>query len=123
MQVFEPLSTTGVTQTYHNDPKFRQCRAMATRSKTLANTWNSPDAVGALADGPAHGDAGVVGAHLASELIDGLQQRLPSQGRGVHGGGGSHGYERIVLYEKLAREEEEHFEYYEEKCKGDFYLV
>jgi hypothetical protein len=43
-----------------------------------------PDAVagGGLADGSAHGDAGLDIAHLAGELVDGLEQRLPSQGRG-----------------------------------------
>ncbi len=54
----------------------------------------SPDAVAGrgLADGPAHGDAGVAGADLAGELIDGLGQSLPSQRCGVHGSRGGHGY-------------------------------
>ena len=49
-----------------------------------------PDAVaaGGLAGGLAHGDAGIAGAHLASELVDGLEQSLPNQDGGVHGGSG-----------------------------------
>jgi hypothetical protein len=47
----------------------------------MRNT-NSPDAARGLAAGLAHGDAGVDIAHLAGELVDGLEQRLPRQGRG-----------------------------------------
>ena len=52
---------------------------------------NVPNTVGGLADGPAHGDAGFANAHLPGELVHGLEQRLPSQGRRVHGGSGGHG--------------------------------
>ena len=52
---------------------------------------NVPNTVGGLADGPAHSDAGFAGAHPPGELVHGLEQRLPSQSRGVHGGGGGHG--------------------------------
>ena len=51
-----------------------------------------PDAVAAsrLADGPAHGDAGLNIANLAGELVDGLEQGLPSQRRGGACGSGGH---------------------------------
>jgi hypothetical protein len=41
--------------------------------------------------GLAHGDAGLVGAHLAGELVHGPEQGLPGQGGGGACGGGSHG--------------------------------
>lgn len=54
--------------------------------------FSAPDAVAAsrLVDGSTHGDAAVDIADLAGELIDGLKQTLPSQGGGVHRGGGGH---------------------------------
>jgi hypothetical protein len=51
-----------------------------------------PDAVAAGGLALAHGDAGLAGAHLAGELIDGLEQGLPSQCGGSACGSGSHGY-------------------------------
>ena len=43
----------------------------------------------AAAGGLAHGNAGLVGAHLAGELIDGLEQGLACQaGRGARGSSG-----------------------------------
>jgi hypothetical protein len=49
---------------------------------------HSPDAAAAALG---HGHACLAGAHLAKELVHGLEQGLPSQGCGVHGGGGGHG--------------------------------
>ena len=59
-------------------------------------TQCSPDAAGGPADGPAHGDASLAGAHPASELVDRLEQALACQGRGSACGSGGHGCRRSL---------------------------
>lgn len=67
-------------------------RQSAQDARVRGGNANIPDAVAArrLADGLAHGDASLAGAHLADELIGGLKQGLAGQGSRRACGSGSH---------------------------------